>query len=55
MYGKSSPGSATFMPKKLASIVGIAMIRVIDVRNFMTWERELLRSASTSCLVPLMI
>jgi hypothetical protein len=29
-------------------MVGMAMIRVIDVRNFMTFDREWFRSASTS-------
>jgi hypothetical protein len=46
-------GISTFIPKKLAIIVGMAMTIVTEVRNYMTMFRLLEMTEAKASMVPL--
>ena len=51
-WGTFSKGLSTFIPKKLATIVGSAIIIVTEVRNFMTIFRLLEMTDAYASMVP---
>ena len=54
-WGLSAKGTLTFIPKKLATIVGIAKMIVTDVRNFITIFKLLEMTDAYASIVPLRI
>jgi hypothetical protein len=54
-WGLFSKGTSTFIPKKLATIVGIDRMIVTEVRNFMTIFKLLEMTDAYASIVPLRI
>ena len=52
-WGLCSKGTSTFIPKKLATIVGIDRMIVTEVRNFITIFKLLEMTDAYASIVPL--